>query len=207
MHSSRKNKPQRCSVCGGIGHKSRTCQQATTYVTSTGAPAGYMPGRQQQPQPPSVEVPSASAVAMPTPLGSYVPGRAPPAELGAGVAEPGPAALPVAVAVGADSSEASPISPSAAASSALMPLAAVPALPPVVPVSTAGPAATGTLPVPSAPEQAPPAVETVPVLPKAMTDQVKQEPPRAVAPVVGAEEAAAANPIIPMPVAAAVNAA
>lgn len=24
-HSSRKNKPQRCSVCGGIGHKSRTC--------------------------------------------------------------------------------------------------------------------------------------------------------------------------------------
>ncbi|EOD27574.1 hypothetical protein EMIHUDRAFT_235566 [Emiliania huxleyi CCMP1516] len=28
MHSSRKNKPQRCSVCGGIGHKSRTCQQA-----------------------------------------------------------------------------------------------------------------------------------------------------------------------------------
>ena len=171
MHSSRKNKPQRCSVCGGIGHKSRTCQQAvsllaalstalryarhrrtrqtpyctalyppqTTYVTSTGAPAGYMPGR--QPQPPSVEVPSASAVAMPTPLGSYVPGRAPPAELGAGVAEPGPAALPVAVAVGADSSEASPISPSAAASSALMPLAAVPALPPVVPVSTAGPAA------------------------------------------------------------------
>mmetsp|Transcript_30869 Transcript_30869/g.51079 ORF Transcript_30869/g.51079 Transcript_30869/m.51079 type:complete len:442 (-) Transcript_30869:285-1610(-) len=27
-HSSRKNKPQRCSVCGGIGHKSRTCSMA-----------------------------------------------------------------------------------------------------------------------------------------------------------------------------------
>jgi len=25
-HSSRKNKQQRCSVCGGVGHKSRTCQ-------------------------------------------------------------------------------------------------------------------------------------------------------------------------------------
>lgn len=29
-HSSRKNKPQRCSVCGGIGHKSRTCSMAVT---------------------------------------------------------------------------------------------------------------------------------------------------------------------------------
>mmetsp|Transcript_13860 Transcript_13860/g.42200 ORF Transcript_13860/g.42200 Transcript_13860/m.42200 type:complete len:121 (-) Transcript_13860:841-1203(-) len=28
MHSSRKNKPQRCSACGGIGHKSRTCTRA-----------------------------------------------------------------------------------------------------------------------------------------------------------------------------------
>ena len=27
-HSSRKNKPQRCSICGGIGHKSRTCTMA-----------------------------------------------------------------------------------------------------------------------------------------------------------------------------------
>jgi len=27
-HSSRKNKPQRCSVCGGVGHKSRTCSMA-----------------------------------------------------------------------------------------------------------------------------------------------------------------------------------
>ena len=27
-HSSRKNKPQRCSVCGGLGHKSRTCTMA-----------------------------------------------------------------------------------------------------------------------------------------------------------------------------------
>jgi hypothetical protein len=24
----RKNKPQRCSVCGGIGHKSRTCSMS-----------------------------------------------------------------------------------------------------------------------------------------------------------------------------------
>lgn len=29
-HSSRKNKPQRCSVCGGVGHKSRTCSMAVT---------------------------------------------------------------------------------------------------------------------------------------------------------------------------------
>ena len=27
-HSLRKNKPQRCSVCGGIGHKSRTCSMS-----------------------------------------------------------------------------------------------------------------------------------------------------------------------------------
>ena len=26
--SSRKNKPQRCSICGGVGHKSRTCSMA-----------------------------------------------------------------------------------------------------------------------------------------------------------------------------------
>jgi len=26
--TSRKNKLQRCSVCGGLGHKSRTCEQA-----------------------------------------------------------------------------------------------------------------------------------------------------------------------------------
>lgn len=25
LYSSRKNKPQRCSICGGVGHKSRTC--------------------------------------------------------------------------------------------------------------------------------------------------------------------------------------
>jgi hypothetical protein len=35
-HSSRKNKPQRCSVCGGIGHKSRTCSMSVT-------PAGITP--------------------------------------------------------------------------------------------------------------------------------------------------------------------
>lgn len=38
-HSSRKNKPQRCSVCGGIGHKSRTCSMV---VQGQQAPAQQM---------------------------------------------------------------------------------------------------------------------------------------------------------------------
>ena len=56
-HSSRKNKPQRCSVCGGLGHKSRTCnmaaqqqhpaaqqQMAQVQWAAAGAAGGMMPG-------------------------------------------------------------------------------------------------------------------------------------------------------------------
>jgi len=72
-HSSRKNKPQRCSVCGGIGHKSRTCSMAVqqqhpggqqqmhqvqwatqnpglqTYMPPYGAPQMYAPNAQGGP--------------------------------------------------------------------------------------------------------------------------------------------------------------
>ena len=41
MHSSRKNKPQRCSVCGGIGHKSRTCQQEVSLLAALSTALRY----------------------------------------------------------------------------------------------------------------------------------------------------------------------
>ena len=52
-HSSRKNKPQRCSICGGIGHKSRTCtmamqqqtQQNQAHVQWTGATPACISGQ------------------------------------------------------------------------------------------------------------------------------------------------------------------
>lgn len=46
-HSSRKNKPQRCSVCGGIGHKSRTCSMAQQHPAQQQMQpwqTQYMPG-------------------------------------------------------------------------------------------------------------------------------------------------------------------
>jgi len=54
-HSSRKNKPQRCSICGGIGHKSRTCtialqQQAHQQNHSGVRWAGGAPTVLPQPQ-------------------------------------------------------------------------------------------------------------------------------------------------------------
>ena len=53
-HSSRKNKPQRCSVCGGIGHKSRTCSMAVTPNSQAMCPpvqwAATQPGDPNQPQ-------------------------------------------------------------------------------------------------------------------------------------------------------------
>jgi len=55
-HSSRKNKPQRCSVCGGLGHKSRTCtmaqqqhpaaqaqMQQVQWAAASSMPSGVMP--------------------------------------------------------------------------------------------------------------------------------------------------------------------
>lgn len=70
-HSSRKNKPQRCSVCGGIGHKSRTCsmavqtsqQQPIAPVQWAGAPSGCIGHAGDPSQPP---------VYVPVPGGGYV---------------------------------------------------------------------------------------------------------------------------------------
>jgi len=49
MPSSRKNKPQRCSVCGGIGHKSRTCQRATGLPSPTSREHGVLPNTYPMP--------------------------------------------------------------------------------------------------------------------------------------------------------------
>ncbi|KAL3915522.1 MAG: hypothetical protein SGPRY_007189 [Prymnesium sp.] len=78
-HSSRKNKPQRCSICGGIGHKSRTCTMALRQQAqnpahvqwNSGAPAGPQATQAQGGQP--HVWPGAASGCVPTHMGDGTP--------------------------------------------------------------------------------------------------------------------------------------